>query len=58
MKMLTLGLALMAGTAFGANPSPSDRILSDLSRCDRTFFATLGQHAADYASNPRFCQWR
>ena len=54
MKMLTLGVGLMAGSAFGANPPASDRILSDLSRCDRTFFATLGQHAGEYASNPHF----
>jgi len=54
MRLMAFGLALMTGAAFGANPPPSDRILSDLSRCDRTFFATLGQHAGEYASNPHF----
>ena len=54
MRLMAIGLALLAGSAHGANPPPSDRILSDLSRCDRTFFATLGQHAGDYASNPHF----
>ena len=54
MRLMALGLALLACAAFGANPPPSDRILSDLSRCDRAFFATLGQHAGDYASNPHF----
>jgi len=51
MRLMALGLALVAGSAFGANPPPSDRILS---RCDRTFIATLGQHTGDYASNPHF----
>jgi len=52
--LFALGLSMLASSAFGANPPPSDRILSDLSRCDRTFFATLGQHAGEYASNPHF----
>jgi hypothetical protein len=54
MRLMALGLALVADAAFGATLPPSDGILSNLSRCDRTFFATLGQHAVDYASNSHF----
>jgi len=51
VRLMAFGLALVVGSALAANPPPYNRILSDLSRCDRTFFATFGQHAGEYASN-------
>jgi len=47
-----LSLALVVTSALGANASPEDQLIADLSRCDSSFFSTLAQRAGDYAGNP------
>lgn len=54
MKPLFFIFGLITTSAFAASAPQSDRVLGDLSRCDSTFFATLGQHATEYATNPHF----
>lgn len=54
MKIIAFALTVIATSALAANQPQADRILGDLSRCDSTFFATLGQRAGEYSSNTYF----
>lgn len=56
MKIKSLFFALCFATtaAHAANVPQTDRVLADLSRCDATFFKTLGEHVVQYSTNPFF----
>jgi hypothetical protein len=54
MKPALLLSLLLATPAWAASAPPSDNVLVDLSRCDRTFFETLRRHSIELASNPHF----
>jgi hypothetical protein len=54
IKSLFFGLCFATTTAYAANAPQADQLLADLSRCDATFFETLGQRVVQYSTNPYF----
>lgn len=56
MKQTALAFVLLLAsiTSFAANTPPMDVVLSDLSRCDSTFFKTLKSKAGEFSAVPEF----
>jgi len=54
IKSLLFALCFASTAVYAGNGPQIDRLLGDLSRCDATFFETLGQRVVQYSSNPSF----
>jgi hypothetical protein len=53
-SVIAAALLLASLTSFAADTPPLDVVLSDLSRCDATFFKTLKSKAVEFSAVPEF----